>query len=154
MLTFLDKMNDEKAQNLASNGIEGKHYKKVEGGIEPVKDPTLLESEVEGLNQILNFLPESKALTVVQTPVRKKQDQVQKENEKIVLANPAEPLISNVYTQKGPQTRQHHQRGPREVYRRPNRRGRLPGRHRSMEEERGDDYMKEINELYAKSKNK
>ncbi|MDF2648620.1 MAG: hypothetical protein K0Q73_4425 [Paenibacillus sp.] len=103
VLSFLDKMNDEKAQILASNGIEGKHYKKVEGGIEPSKDSALMESELEGLNQILNFLPESKALTVVQTPIRKKQDQVQKDNEKIVLANPAEPLISNVYTQKGPQ---------------------------------------------------
>lgn len=153
VLSFLDKMNDETAQILAGNGIEGKHYNKVEGGIEPVKDPALMESEVEGLNQILNFLSEDKKLRV-QTPTRKKQEQVQKENEKIVVVNPAEPLISNVYTQKGPQldniindarvkfiVGQIDEAGYKAAL-------------DLWKKSGGDDYVKEINDLYARSKNK
>jgi putative aldouronate transport system substrate-binding protein len=103
VLAFLDKMNEEQGQNLASSGIEGKHYTKVEGGIEPSKDKIKLETEVEGLNQMLMYLPEDKSLKVRPTVVRKKSNEVQKENEAIVVPNPAEPFVSNVYSQKGPQ---------------------------------------------------
>lgn len=48
------------------------------------------------------FVPEDRTLRVQQTPVREKVAQVQKANEEIVIANPGEPLISDVYAQKGP----------------------------------------------------
>jgi putative aldouronate transport system substrate-binding protein len=103
VLKFLDQLNEPELQILTNNGIEGKHYTKVEGGIQPSKDTALLESELEGINQMQMFLPEDRALKVVQTPIRIKQTQVIAENEKIVVPNPAEPFISTVYTQKGPQ---------------------------------------------------
>lgn len=152
VLNFLDKMNDAKAQNLAGNGIEGKHYNIVGGAVEKVKDTALMESEVEGLNQLLNFLPEDKTLQVVQTPIRKRQAEVQKENEKMVVANPAEPLISNVYSQKGPQldniindarvkfiVGQIDEAGFKAAL-------------DLWKKSGGDDYMKEINDLYANIK--
>ncbi|AEI44152.1 extracellular solute-binding protein [Paenibacillus mucilaginosus] len=151
-LTFLDKLNDEKAQILAGNGIEGMHYKKVEGGIEPVKDPAKLEGEVEGLNQMLTFLPEDRTLKVVQTPLRQKITKVQKEAEQHIVPNPAEPLVSNVYSQKGPQldTMISDARTKFIV-------GQIDeaGFKAAVELWRksgGDEYVKEINELYAKMK--
>lgn len=152
VLAFLDKLNDADVQNLASNGLEGKHYKKVEGGIEKVQDPALIESEVEGLNQMLMFIPEDRSLQVVQTPIRIKQAQVMKENEKIVVANPAEPFISTVYTQKGQQldniigdarvkfiVGQIDEAGFKAAL-------------ELWKKSGGDDLVKEMNELYAASK--
>ncbi|MCZ8511093.1 extracellular solute-binding protein [Paenibacillus filicis] len=154
VLGFLDKMNDEKAQILSGNGIEGKHYTKVQGGVEPSKDTNLLESELEGLNQILNFLPEDRTLKVVQTPIRQKQDQVQKENEKIVVPNPAEPLISNVYTQKGPQLDNIiNDARVKFIVGQINEAG-YQAALDLWKKSGGDDYVKEINELYSKSKSK
>ncbi|MCY9668105.1 extracellular solute-binding protein [Paenibacillus alginolyticus] len=104
VLAFLDKMNEQELSTLAERGIEGKHYTKLEGGfIETSKDSNLMEGEVEGFNQFVAFIPETRTLPVKTTPVRKKSDEVQKSNEPIIVANPAEPLVSNVYTQKGAQ---------------------------------------------------
>lgn len=103
VLTFLDKLNDADIQTLLNSGLEGKHYTKVGDYVEPSKDTALLESEVEGLNQMLAFIPEDRALKVKQTPLRVKTAELQKECEKYIVANPAEPFISTVYSQKGPQ---------------------------------------------------
>ncbi|QYR23544.1 extracellular solute-binding protein [Paenibacillus sp. sptzw28] len=154
ILTFIDQMSEPELQTLAGYGIEGKHYTKVEGGIEPVKNPTLLESEVEGLNQMLTFIPEDHGLKVVQTPIRVKQTEAMKANEAIVVANPAEPLLSTVYSQKGAQLDniindarikyvvgqidEAAFRSAIDVWRKTG----------------GDDLIKEMNELYAASNNK
>lgn len=103
VLAFLDRLNDEDLQTMLNYGMEGVHYKLVDGYIERSSDTVLLESEVEGLNQMLPFIPEDKAKQVKQTPLRLKQTEVQKTNEATIVTNPAEALISAVYTQKGSQ---------------------------------------------------
>lgn len=103
VLTFLDRLNEEDLQTMLNYGIEGVHYNLVDGYIERSGDTVLLESEVEGLNQMLPFIPEDKAKQVKQTALRVKQTEVQKANEATIVTNPAEALISAVYTQKGSQ---------------------------------------------------
>lgn len=95
------------------------------------------------------FIPEDKTLRVQQTPVREKVAQVQKANEEIVIANPGEPLISDVYAQKGPQldniindarikfiVGQIDEKGFQDAV-------------ALWKSSGGDDYVKEVNELYA-----
>lgn len=84
-------------------GLEGKHHTIEEDSVVMSKDTVLLESEVEGLNQMLTFIPEDRSKKVKQTPLRLKQTELQKENEKYIVTNPAEPFISQVYTEKGAQ---------------------------------------------------
>lgn len=103
VLAFIDKLNEPDLETLLTFGLEGKHYTEEDGAAVPSKDSVLLESEVEGLNQMLTFIPAAKGLLVKQTELRKKQTQVQIDNEQFVVANPAEPFISEVYSQKGPQ---------------------------------------------------
>ncbi|MBT2755776.1 extracellular solute-binding protein [Mesobacillus foraminis] len=104
VLTFLDKLNDEKGQILGYNGIEGKHYEFVDGKF-TIIDPTNagLTSEYQDLNQFQMFIPEERSLKVEPTPLRKKENDLMKANEELVVSNPAESLISEVYAQKGPQ---------------------------------------------------
>lgn len=103
VLGFIDQLSEPELQTLASFGLEGTHYTKNGEFAEPSKDTVLLESEVEGLNQMLTFIPSTTAITVKQTPLRLKQTALMKENEQYVVPNPAEPFISTVYSQKGPQ---------------------------------------------------
>ncbi|MCM3785842.1 extracellular solute-binding protein [Neobacillus mesonae] len=102
VLTFLDRLNDEELQMLMSSGIEGTHYEKKEDYIVPTSDKQVLR-DLNGTNQILMFIPETRGLGVEQTPVRQKVAEIQKANAEIVIPNPGEPLISDVYAQKGPQ---------------------------------------------------
>ncbi|WP_284638962.1 extracellular solute-binding protein [Paenibacillus silviterrae] len=103
VLKFIDQMNEPELQTLAGYGIEGKHYTKDGDAVMPSKDAALLEAEVEGLNQMLTFIPEDRGLKVKQTPLRLQTTKIQKEAEQYIVANPAEPFISKVYSQKGQQ---------------------------------------------------
>lgn len=103
ILKFMDQLSEPEMQTLLGYGIENTHHTIVDGALVPSKDPALLESEVEGLNQMLSFIPEDKSTKVKQTPLRIKQLEVQKENEQLIVMNPAEPFISDVYTLKGAQ---------------------------------------------------
>ncbi|SFM43104.1 putative aldouronate transport system substrate-binding protein [Gracilibacillus orientalis] len=104
VLDFLDKMNDEEAQKLAENGIEGKHYEKVDGEYQSkVKDDPALQAEVDGFNQMLMYIPEAKSIKPDSSPLRELETQLKVENEDIVVANPAESYISEVYSKKGQQ---------------------------------------------------
>ncbi|MHA6531400.1 extracellular solute-binding protein [Paenibacillus sp. BAC0078] len=103
VLTFLDRLNEEDLQTMLGYGLQDIHYTLKDGYIERSSDTALLESEVEGLNQMLPFIPEDRAKQVKQTPLRVKQLEVQKANEATIVVNPAEALISAVYTQKGAQ---------------------------------------------------
>lgn len=78
VLAFLDQINNPELQTMLGFGLEGTHYTMVDGFIERSKDTVLVESEVEGLNQILAYIPEDKSKTVAQTPLRLKQTEVQK----------------------------------------------------------------------------
>ncbi|WP_055105722.1 extracellular solute-binding protein [Paenibacillus ihumii] len=103
VLGFLDQLNEPEMQTLLNFGLEGVHYNLAGEFVEPIKDTVKLESEVEGLNQMLGFIPEDRAKKVKQTPLRIKQTEVQKANEEFIVTNPAEAFISTVYSQKGQQ---------------------------------------------------
>ncbi|WP_042203948.1 extracellular solute-binding protein [Paenibacillus camerounensis] len=106
VLAFLDKVNDAELQTLTGYGIEGVHYNLVDGFVERSTDTVLLESEVEGLNQMVPYIPDENAKAakqIKQTELRNKQTELQKTNEATIVVNPAEALISTVYTQKGSQ---------------------------------------------------
>ena len=98
------------------------------------------------------IIPEGKGMQVAQTPLRIKQTEVQMKNRETIVANPAEPLISEVYAQKGQQlgniindarikfiVGQIDEQGWRDAI-------------ELWKKSGGDDYVKEINELYAASK--
>nr|WP_315370745.1 hypothetical protein [Paenibacillus xylanexedens] len=148
VLSFLDQLNEPELQALLYNGLEGKQYEKKEDYIIPSTDKLALR-DLQGLNQILMFVPEDRTLRVQQTPVREKVAQVQKANEEIVIANPGEPLISDVYAQKGPQldniindarikyiVGQIDEKGFEDAV-------------ALWKNNGGDDYVKEVNELYV-----
>lgn len=104
VLEFLDRLNDEELQMLLGYGIEGRHYEMVDGYIHPLitADDVALSTELRSMNQMLMFIgPETP--TLESTEINDKVNEVQKANEAIVVANPAEPLISDVYAQKGQQ---------------------------------------------------
>jgi putative aldouronate transport system substrate-binding protein len=103
ILKFLDQMNEPELTTLAGYGIEGKHYTMDGENLVRSDDAALLESEVEGLNQMLPFIPEDRGLKVKQTPLRLQTAQIQKDAEQYVVPNPTEPFISTVYSQKGQQ---------------------------------------------------
>ncbi|NIK75263.1 putative aldouronate transport system substrate-binding protein [Paenibacillus castaneae] len=103
VLTFIDQINQPELQTMLGYGLEGTHHTVEEGSVVVSKDTVLMESEVEGLNQMLTFIPEDLVMKVKQTPLRLRQAELQKENESYIVANPAEPFISKVYTEKGAQ---------------------------------------------------
>ncbi|MEC0256788.1 extracellular solute-binding protein [Paenibacillus lautus] len=153
ILKFLDQLNEPDLQTLTSFGLEGVHYTKIDDTtLERSTDSVLLESEVEGLNQMVPYIPEGKGLQVAQTPLRLKQTEVQMKNRETIVTNPAEPFISEVYSQKGQQlgniindarikfiVGQIDEQGWRDAI-------------ELWKKSGGDDYVKEINELYAASK--
>ncbi|WP_248926040.1 extracellular solute-binding protein [Paenibacillus hamazuiensis] len=152
VLKFLDQLNEPELQTLAGYGIEGKHYTKDGDAIVPSKDAALLESEVEGLNQMLPFIPEDRGLKVKQTPLRLQTAKIQKEAEQYIVSNPAEPFISTVYSQKGQQldniindarikfiVGQLDEAGLKAAF-------------ETWKKTGGDDLVKEMNELYAAAK--
>ncbi|MBD2843818.1 extracellular solute-binding protein [Paenibacillus sp. IB182496] len=104
VLTFLDRLNDEDMQMLLGYGIEGRHYEMVDGYIHPLTTPedVALSSELNSLNQMLMFIGPTTP-TLESTEINDKVEEVQAANEAIVVGNPAEPLISDIYAQKGQQ---------------------------------------------------
>ncbi|MNC61412.1 Lipoprotein LipO precursor [compost metagenome] len=118
------------------------------------KDTVLLESEVEGLNQMLSFLPASNALTVKQTALRKKQTALIKKNEEYVVANPAAPLISDVYNQKGPQLENIINDARIKYIVGQIDEAALRAAFETWKKSGGDDLVKEMNDLYAAAQKK
>jgi len=104
VLKFLDQLNDAEMQTLLSYGIEGRHYEMQNGHIKVLTTPEDVGKvkELESMNQMLMFIGPDMP-TLEPTPINTEVDKVQKANDSIVVANPAEPLISEVYAQKGQQ---------------------------------------------------
>ncbi|CAM4488106.1 extracellular solute-binding protein [Paenibacillus tarimensis] len=104
VLKFLDQINDPKMQLLLSYGMEGRHYEMKDGFlISTVTEADVaLVKEYEAMNQMLMFIPQVLP-PLEQTDVNKQIEEVYKANEAIIVANPAEPLVSQVYAQKGQQ---------------------------------------------------
>lgn len=99
-LNFLDILNTEEGQNLLNFGVEGVHYnfndKKEVVTIKFDPDPR------EGLNQFMTNVVD-KLYPLEQKPIQKHALEVQRENMNYAVANPAEPLTSNTYAEKGSQ---------------------------------------------------
>ncbi|HZG87785.1 extracellular solute-binding protein [Paenibacillus sp.] len=103
VLTFLDQLNDVEMQMVLEYGIEGRHYKMENGFVVPIEsNEPGLKKERLSLNQMTMYIGPDLPTREV-TPINKMITDVQKANEQIVVANPAEPLISEVYSQKGQQ---------------------------------------------------
>lgn len=106
VLQFLNDLNDEEVQNLAYNGVEGIHHEIVDGELDITSQHDggdLFDSEVMDLNQFQMAIPEENFIVQPQTSLQEKADAVMEENMDIVVANPAEPLISPTYTERGQQ---------------------------------------------------
>ncbi|WP_088105214.1 extracellular solute-binding protein [Halalkalibacter urbisdiaboli] len=104
VLQFLDDLNSEEGQILANNGLEGQHYNIVDGELDQFSlEDDKLVAEYQDLNQLQMFIPEDRFLVGNQTRLNKKSDEIIAANEEIVVGNPAEPYISEVYAQRGQQ---------------------------------------------------
>src|SRR5690625_806426 len=102
VLEFMDMLDTEEGQTIAHNGVEGIHYEIEDGNYVPTKDPTLA-NEYSALNQILTFISGNKFLREPETDIKQKEHVIIAENEEIVVGNPAEALISEVYALRGAQ---------------------------------------------------
>ena len=104
VLSFIDKINNEPAQTIAYAGVEGRHYEMKDGEIVPLvtaQDPE--STEYTDLNQFIPGIPGENFKHPEFSALRLKENEIMKENEEIVVANPAESLLSTVYAQKGQQ---------------------------------------------------
>lgn len=102
-LAFFDKIHEKQVADLITNGIEGRHYKAVDGYKEEIKEATSLKNEWNDFQQIATFIDEDQTYKIKPTEVSQKITKVQKENEKTIVANPGEALISSTYATRGPQ---------------------------------------------------
>lgn len=100
ILQHLDKLGDKPLQDLRTWGIEGKHYKMVNGVPEPI-NPKQFADEVYTNFFQLKFDNGELAMTGNDSPGMKAIKQMWVDNLKIGVSNPAEPLISPTNTQKG-----------------------------------------------------
>ncbi|CAM3686658.1 extracellular solute-binding protein [Marinicrinis lubricantis] len=100
VLAFLDRINDEDAQILLGNGIAGRHYEDMGSYVIPSEDQDVMV-ELQNLNQLLMFIPEDRTRPVESSGLREKAEQLQVDNEKIIVSDLAEPLVSDEYAEKG-----------------------------------------------------
>ena len=102
VLEFMDMISNEEGETIAYNGVEGIHYEIEDGEYVPTEDESL-RNEYQALNQILPFIPGDRFLTEPETDIKEKEHVIVEENEDIVVANPAEALVSEIYALKGSQ---------------------------------------------------
>lgn len=103
VLDKMDRMNDIEALNLMNFGIKGKHYEVDADGYAVISDDKSLAKEYSDLNQVATSIIDSPLKKRYSTDVAEKADVVMKDNEKYIVSNPAEPLVSDTYSKKGPQ---------------------------------------------------
>ncbi len=103
VLNVMDKMNDQEALNLMNYGIKDRHYTVGSDGFLTLVDDATLTKEFADLNQLSSGIVETQLKQKYATPVAEEVEKVYKDNENYVVANPAEPLVSNTYSMKGPQ---------------------------------------------------
>ncbi|MHA6168385.1 extracellular solute-binding protein [Bacillus mojavensis] len=105
VLSFLDKLNDKEAQILTNNGVEDRNYELKDGVFTSLeKSNKSLLYEHEGLAQFSMSIPKSEYYIEDQkTKLFQHRKDIITKGEKIAVFNPAESLVSDVYTQKGAQ---------------------------------------------------
>jgi len=115
VLTFLDKLNDEEAQILLNNGIEGKNFKVVDGMAEAIKGTTeadALNNAVKGYSQIgMNVTAEDKYYkakpeTEAAMKSYEKRLSLMESDEEFAVYNPAASYNTQTYVTKGTQLNQ------------------------------------------------
>lgn len=100
-LNFLDICNTKEGQNILNYGVEGVHYDLNEKG--ELKRRSFGQDPMEGFNQFMTNVIDGLLLMEEMQPVQKRREEVILENIPFCIANPAEPLTSNTYAQKGAQ---------------------------------------------------
>jgi len=101
VLTFFDKLGDERMATLFRWGIEGEHYKLNNGKPEFI-DEQAYTAQVTPYRKLMS-VDDSNALEGNLPPMLVKEAQLNEENQKYVVANPTEPLISDTFSEKGSQ---------------------------------------------------
>lgn len=101
LLQFMDDCCDGEVFDLMRYGIEGRHYDLVDGCIKQRTGSDVPRNEINDFNQVLTYIDESEGKKLVQTEMQEEVERAQEENEKYIVENPAESLISETYTQKG-----------------------------------------------------
>ncbi len=103
VIGVFDKMLDADAADLINYGIKDRTYT-VEDNCAVVTTDTALQKEYADLNQITTLIGgKSNYDTYYATEAAKKVAEVQDDNEKYAVANPAEPYVSETYSNNGPQ---------------------------------------------------
>ena len=100
-LNFLDICNTKEGQNLLNFGAEGVHYDLNSKG--ELTRRTFPQDPIEGFNQFMTNVVDGLLLQEEMKPVQKRQKEVLLENIPYCVANPAEPLTSDTYAEKGAQ---------------------------------------------------
>ena len=104
ILDVMNKMNDPDAADLISYGIKDRNYTVNEENCAVKIDDGALNKEYADLNQLSTLIGGlSNYNTYFATEAARTVDIVQKENENYVVPNPAEPYVSDTYSQSGPQ---------------------------------------------------
>ncbi|AFH63321.2 extracellular solute-binding protein [Paenibacillus caseinilyticus] len=156
VLGFLDQTNEADIQTLLYSGIEGRHYTKEKDYILPTADKTLADAELTGLGQLLTYIPEDRTLKSKQamSPLSQKTEKLQEEAEQYIVVNPAEPLISKVYSLKGPQLDNIINDARIKFIVGQSSEADLKAAFELWRKSGGDDYVNEMNTLYAASPKK
>jgi putative aldouronate transport system substrate-binding protein len=98
MLNFVDKLLDEEAFALMTNGIEGTHYDIDADGVVTITDQTAWEQEVQ---PYAGSRPSEKVVTYKSTtPYVDEGNEKMAENEEFVVVNPAQSLSSETFDQQ------------------------------------------------------
>lgn len=100
-LNFLDICNTKEGQNLLNWGVKDVHYDLNEKGEATRRKFT--QDPMEGFNQFMTNVVDGLLISEALKPVQLRHTQVQLENIAFVVGNPAEPLTSNTYAEKGAQ---------------------------------------------------
>ena len=156
VLNFFDKISDKDMQIMMNYGLEGVHYKVEDGKLVTILTqdmPQAPDVNIKSFNQLSIGVPNVLDTAFkAGTPLRAKANDVKAANEKIIVPNPGEPLVSATYTQKGAQLDQQVEDARVKFIV-----GKLDeaGFKAEMElwkKNGGEAYMKEMNDAYAASK--
>ena len=101
LLQFMDDCCEKEVFDLMRYGIEGIHYDLADGFIRQRTCSDVPRNEINDFNQVLTYIDEEDGTKIEQTDMQKEVDRVQKENEKYIVVNPAEAIISETYILKG-----------------------------------------------------
>jgi putative aldouronate transport system substrate-binding protein len=95
VLGFIDKLMDEEAYGLMTNGVEGEHYEVDGEGVVTVTDQTAWEQEVQ---PYASSRPSEKVVMYKSTtPYVDEGNELMAGNEEYVVTNPAQSLTSETY---------------------------------------------------------